>query len=138
MQAKITNGVVEKYPYSFQQLRNDNPDVSYPSQPSKEVLEAWSVYDVAAAQPQYDQATHRVEEATPTLVDGAWTQTWNIILLTEEELAQREAKRLARVEGERAYAYRNESDPLFFKAQRGEATMQEWLDKVAEIKARFV
>jgi hypothetical protein len=34
-------------------------------------------------------------------------------------------------------AYRVESDPLFFKAQRGEATQQEWLDKVAEIKARY-
>lgn len=37
----------------------------------------------------------------------------------------------------RAIAYREESDPLFFKSQRGEATNQEWLDKVAEIKARW-
>lgn len=37
----------------------------------------------------------------------------------------------------RAAAYRDESDPLFFKAQRGEATIDEWLAKVAEIKARF-
>lgn len=37
----------------------------------------------------------------------------------------------------RAAAYREESDPLFFKAQRGEATIQEWQDKVAEIRARF-
>lgn len=34
-------------------------------------------------------------------------------------------------------AYQAESDPLFFKYQRGEATEQDWLDKVAEIKARF-
>jgi hypothetical protein len=33
--------------------------------------------------------------------------------------------------------YTSESDPLFFKWQRGEATQQEWLDKVAEIKARY-
>lgn len=37
----------------------------------------------------------------------------------------------------RASAYRDESDPLFFKAQRGEATMDEWVAKVAEIKTRF-
>jgi hypothetical protein len=37
----------------------------------------------------------------------------------------------------RAEAYRAEADPLFFKAQRGEATMDEWLAKVAEIKARY-
>jgi hypothetical protein len=34
-------------------------------------------------------------------------------------------------------AYQSESDPLFFKWQRGEATEQEWLNKVAEIRARF-
>lgn len=37
----------------------------------------------------------------------------------------------------RANAYRNEADPLYFKAQRGESTMEEWLAKVAEIKNRF-
>lgn len=43
----------------------------------------------------------------------------------------------AAVTAARASAYAAESDPLFFKAQRGEATMDEWLAKVAEIKARF-
>lgn len=40
-------------------------------------------------------------------------------------------------EAKRAEAYRLESDPLFFMAQRGKATQQEWLDKIAEIEARF-
>jgi hypothetical protein len=44
---------------------------------------------------------------------------------------------LASAEANRAAAYRNEADPLFFKAQRGEATTDEWTAKVAEIKARF-
>jgi hypothetical protein len=37
----------------------------------------------------------------------------------------------------RRSAYIAEADPLFFKAQRGEATMEEWQAKVAEIKTRF-
>lgn len=37
----------------------------------------------------------------------------------------------------RRMAYETEADPLFFKWQRGTATEQEWLDKVAEIKARY-
>lgn len=37
----------------------------------------------------------------------------------------------------RASAYRNESDPLFFKWQRGEATQAEWVAKVEEIRARY-
>jgi hypothetical protein len=37
----------------------------------------------------------------------------------------------------RAAAYTEEADPLFFKYQRGEATEQEWLDKIEEIRIRY-
>ena len=37
----------------------------------------------------------------------------------------------------RRAAYQAEADPLFFKAQRGEAQQSDWLAKVAEIKSRF-
>jgi hypothetical protein len=37
----------------------------------------------------------------------------------------------------RRAAYIAEADPLFFKAQRGEATMEEWQAKVADIKNRW-
>jgi len=69
----------------------------------------------------------------------------SIIELTAEEVAEREAyerdvlpgKIRKRIESQRAAAYAAEADPLFFKAQRGEATTEEWTAKVAEIKARF-
>lgn len=41
------------------------------------------------------------------------------------------------VNEKRHLAYVNESDPLFFKAQRGEATMEEWQAKISEIKNRY-
>lgn len=41
------------------------------------------------------------------------------------------------VQAARSSAYRNEADPIFFKSQRGEATSQEWLTKIAEIKTRY-
>jgi hypothetical protein len=40
-------------------------------------------------------------------------------------------------EDNRHAAYVTESDPLFFKAQRGEATMEEWQVKIDEIKTRY-
>ena len=40
-------------------------------------------------------------------------------------------------EGRRRAAYTAEADPLFFMSQRGEATVEEWQAKVAEIKARY-
>lgn len=41
------------------------------------------------------------------------------------------------VDAARHAAYADEADPLFFKAQRGEASIEAWQAKVAEIKARF-
>jgi hypothetical protein len=37
----------------------------------------------------------------------------------------------------RAAAYQYESDPIFFKWQRGEATQADWLAAVAAVKTRF-
>jgi hypothetical protein len=43
----------------------------------------------------------------------------------------------ASMQRSRAIAYREEADPLFFGWQRGENTETEWLDKVAEIRAKY-
>jgi len=54
------------------------------------------------------------------------------------EVARLTALEPARIATEnRRSAYIVEADPLFFKAQRGEATMEEWQAKVAEIKTRW-
>jgi hypothetical protein len=136
MYTKLTNGTPKNY--SIAQLRRDNPQVSFSKDIPEPTLAEYSVYPLRPAdQPNYDPATHRIEEGTPALIDGVWTQVWNVIALTAEEIAEQQAERAAQVEAQRADAYRNESDPLFFKSQRGEATHQEWLDKVAEIKARY-
>jgi len=56
----------------------------------------------------------------------------------EAEVARLTALEPARIATDnRRAAYISESDPLFFKAQRGEATMEDWQAKVAEIKNRF-
>jgi hypothetical protein len=51
--------------------------------------------------------------------------------------AKAAAKKAAEAEANRKAAYIAEADPLFFKAQRGEVEQQVWLDKIAEIKARY-
>jgi hypothetical protein len=47
------------------------------------------------------------------------------------------AQELAEAKSNRSAAYTAEADPLFFKYQRGEATEQEWLGKIEEIRARY-
>lgn len=55
-----------------------------------------------------------------------------------QNLAEAErASELATAQNARQAAYAAESDPIFFMSQRGEATVEEWTAKVAEIKARY-
>ena len=73
--------------------------------------------------------------------DLEWLDT-NETQPTEAEIAAEVARLIAlepsRIATEnRRRAYIVEADPLFFKSQRGEATMEEWQAKVAEIKSRF-
>lgn len=75
------------------------------------------------------------------IITDARTGEITQVPFTSEEVIEHEknavAAKIENAEKQRAEAYRNESDPIFFKWQRGEATEQEWLDKVAEIKQRF-
>lgn len=52
---------------------------------------------------------------------------------------EKEKETIAVMEADRRrYMYQTEADPIFFMWQRGEATEQEWLDKIAEIKNRVI
>lgn len=53
------------------------------------------------------------------------------------DITKLKEKKNSEIDSNRIQAYREESDPLFFKAQRGEIELQEWTDKVQEIKQRF-
>jgi hypothetical protein len=73
---------------------------------------------------------------------GAFDSQGNQVTVDEAAVAA-EIQRLQPIKAaeeatrQRQQAYIAEADPLFFKAQRGEATMEEWQAKVAEIKTRF-
>jgi hypothetical protein len=74
------------------------------------------------------------------VITDASTGETTIRPYTAEEIAADEAANAPTREGQEALrqaAYASESDPLFFMSQRGEATVEEWTAKVAEIKARY-
>lgn len=74
----------------------------------------------------YDGLTWLSDTSKPTkkALDDAWP-------------AVQQAQAQAETDALRHAAYAAESDPLFFKWQRGEGTEQAWLDKIAEIQARY-
>jgi hypothetical protein len=61
-------------------------------------------------------------------VDEASLAAYNTVRNREFNVAQKEKRKAA---------YTEEADPIFFMAQRGEATTEEWQAKVAEIKTKF-
>jgi len=93
MHVLVSNGVVEKYPYTIGNLRKDNPNTSFPKKPTDDLLKNFGMFRVAKVdRPAYDH-TKNITEGTPVLTDGVWTQVWNVTDATAEEIAERtEAK----------------------------------------------
>ena len=88
---KLSNGVPENY--SIGQLRRDNPNTSFPKQPSDALLADWDVYPYTVdPQPTYDSLTHRlVAGAFVQDAQGAWSQPWSV-----EQLPLADAERNVR------------------------------------------
>lgn len=83
------NGTAETYPYSIGQLRKDNPQVSFPRDPSAELLAAYNVYPVTPApQPEHNPIFQGVRETTPTLADGKWVQVWEVYAFDQARVAE--------------------------------------------------
>jgi hypothetical protein len=68
-------------------------------------------------------------DGKPVKLDQAEVDAAAVIVVQEQALASAQRNR--------ATAYTAEADPLFFKAQRGEATIEEWEAKVEEIRTRY-
>jgi hypothetical protein len=134
MYAKIENDVVVEWP--IYDITKIFPNTSFPDTIIDESLPDGYVIVYPTPEIVTNQYSKNIEE-TPTKKNGKWVQTWKTVDLTLAEIQELQALKSREVEIMRAEAYRNESDPLFFKSQRGEATHQEWLDKVAEIKSRY-
>lgn len=62
---------------------------------------------------------------------------WNKVKTAEQKAQEAKENAYESAKYSREAAYRSESDPLFFKAQRSESTLDEWQAKVQEIKQRF-
>lgn len=87
MYVLVHNQEVISYPYSVDQLKKDNPDVSFPAKVTDEVLSNWNVFPVGdSPQPPHNVYTQKVVWATPALVDGVWTHQWDIVSLSQEEI----------------------------------------------------
>jgi hypothetical protein len=94
MHALIQDHAVAAYPYGLAELRRDNPNTSFPRNPSDAVLADWNVFPVVEqSPPEYNPATQNLNQVNPTLIEGTWVMTWAVTPATPAEIAERtEAK----------------------------------------------
>ena len=85
---KATGSTVEQYPYSLGMLRKENPNTSFPKQPSVADMAAFNVYPVTEANPTVGEGQHLVKVWTPTLVGGDWVLAHEAVDLTSDEIAE--------------------------------------------------
>lgn len=77
MYAKIDGGTVVKFPYSFGDLRRDNPNVSFPKNITQSIRQRYGMQSVFTVDdPTYDPTTQKIVEAlTPTReTNGVYTE----------------------------------------------------------------
>lgn len=81
---KLENNEVAKYPYTFNDLRRDNPGTVFPSNPSNECLLDYDVFKVLeSAKQNYDTLTQKIVNGV-IFENGSWVQRWSIENLPEE------------------------------------------------------
>lgn len=127
------------YPYSFYQLRMDNPNISFPEEMTDELYNEWSIFRVEpVVQPQYDPNTQRIMEANPVLETGSWKQTWSIEQFSSSEIAQIAAN--LQMESDRQHReYLNSTDWYIIRKMETNIDIpQEILDNRAAARASIV
>jgi hypothetical protein len=96
------NQTVEIFPYSIGALRRDNPNTSFPRNPSDAVLTDWNVFPVVEqSPPDYNPANQNLNQLNPMLVDGEWLQTWQVTDATPEQITERTNAKAADVRSDR-------------------------------------
>ena len=100
--AFINDNKITKYPVEPAEIRRQFPNTSFPKSWEGVDLTSYGVVTVAdTEQPSFNTETQRLEEGNPTLVDGAWKQVWNVVNLSDSELAEITAGKAASVRATR-------------------------------------
>ena len=104
MFAKITNGSVDRFPYSMGDLRRDNPNTSFPKNIPAATMAAYGMVEVAnKPSPDHNPDTHFVEYGpVPVLEDGNWFLLPTVREISAEQIAERAANAASAIRYERS------------------------------------
>jgi hypothetical protein len=130
MYIKLNNGLIEKYPYSISDLKQDNNQTSFPSEMPDSLLAEFAVFKIEIAKFPTVGFDKNVVEGQPELVDGVWKQIWTVSDATAEE-------HLARVLNARANEYPSMSDYLDGIVKQDQAQINKYIADCLAVKAKY-
>lgn len=85
MLVKVNDGQIVKFPYSTNELKAENPSVSFPANISEDILNSYGVYTVTEVElPVFDKYTQRITKSVIN-ISGVWTANWDVTDLPQEE-----------------------------------------------------
>jgi hypothetical protein len=84
MYLRIINNEIN-YPYSLKKLRENNTNISFPSELTENLMGEWDIYEVRAT-PMPNDYTKNISEGTPILVECVYYQNWQQVDATESEI----------------------------------------------------
>jgi len=91
MYLRIINDTIT-YPYTIEELKLDNPNVTFPQTLSDAILIEWDMFPVQQT-PKPNDYTKNITEGTPELINDVYFQTWNQSNTSDSEINSRiEAK----------------------------------------------
>lgn len=80
-----SDGSIQKYPYKLNELKKENPNVSFPNPLTENILAEYQIFPVENVDQPYNQQTEKISAADPVLIDGRWRQQWQVLPLSQEE-----------------------------------------------------
>jgi hypothetical protein len=116
---KLTDGVPDRY--TLLQLRRDNPTVSFPAEPTEELLASWDVYPYARVEKlTCDHATEVCEKQGYVATNGVYGEAYVVRNKTQAELdadvveaAEYEAERVQSIKAD--FDHRNSVSKVLLK-----------------------
>lgn len=91
--AKVINNTLVAFPWTWEQMRQENPEVLFPDKFVPSIFAEYGGVQIAFEHPTYDRNTHYVVAGEVKLVGNTWTQTYDIVAYTVEELAVQESSK---------------------------------------------
>ena len=126
MYLKVSGSIIT-YPYSVQNLKNENPNTSFPTIIADSLLESFNIYKVETKNSGYDSDDSKdVTEITPTLSGSVYVQTYTISNADTETISKRREIKWSEVRSGRDSLLSESDWTQFNDSPISGSTLTEW------------